>query len=116
MPDTKPCGAERQHEIIDPENRLVAREVGAAVERLLLEQHKLEDGNPRHPLSAGHQNSRNSLSTVGLVGVWQALWQHLGRDASFTCDRWVSAIPEIGGCLPSLRSVGVCHQWCARDQ
>ena len=35
--------AERQHELIDPENRQVARELEQRWERLLLEQHKLEE-------------------------------------------------------------------------
>jgi DNA invertase Pin-like site-specific DNA recombinase len=69
--------AERQHEMIDPENRLVARELEQRWERLLLEQHKLEEEYDRfvHELPPEvTEAERRSLLKLSsdLPGIWHA--------------------------------------------
>jgi DNA invertase Pin-like site-specific DNA recombinase len=69
--------AERQHEVIDPENRLVARELEQRWERLLLEQHKLEDQYDRflheQPPEVTEAERRGLLKlSSDLPGLWRA--------------------------------------------
>jgi DNA invertase Pin-like site-specific DNA recombinase len=69
--------AERQHEVIDPENRLVGRELEHRWERLLLEQHKLEDEYDRFcheqppDVTEAERRALLKLSTE-LPGIWHA--------------------------------------------
>jgi Recombinase zinc beta ribbon domain len=69
--------AERQHEVIDPENRLVARQLEQRWEGLLLEQHKLEDEYDRflheQPPDVTEAEHRSMLElSSDLSGVWHA--------------------------------------------
>ena len=69
--------AERQHEIIDPENRLVARELEQRWERLLLEQHKLEEEYDRflheQPPDVTESERRSLLKlSSDQPGIWHA--------------------------------------------
>ena len=69
--------AERQHELIDPENRQVARELEQRWERLLLEQHKLEDEYDRflHEQAPDvTKDERRSLLRLSsdIPGIWHA--------------------------------------------
>jgi DNA invertase Pin-like site-specific DNA recombinase len=69
--------AERQHEAVDPENRLVGRELEQRWERLLLEQHKLEDEYDRFrheqppDITEAERRALLKLSS-DLPGMWHA--------------------------------------------